>query len=213
VTVPRLRVELLACALALGGNGCGYSSQPDYPGSPMDPVSVEGVKAAPQSILLSAIGETRQLAATVAPDDATDKVVTWESSDSSVATVDATGLVTAKAIGAGVLITVVTHDGGHQASVNVTVDPAATVIPVEAVKATPQSMVLTAIGQTRWVTASIGPVNATDKAVTWESTDPSVASVDSTGLVTARGIGSGVFITVVTHDGHLQSSTNVTVAP
>jgi uncharacterized protein YjdB len=213
VTAPTFRVGLLACALALVGNGCGYTSQSDYPSSPMDPVSVEGVKAAPQSILLTAIGETRQLTATVAPDDATDKAVSWESSNSAVASVSATGLVTAKAIGAGVLVTVVTHDGGHQASVNVRVDPSATVIPVEAVKTTPQSMVLTAIGETRRVTASIGPANATDKAVTWESTDPSVASVDSTGLVTARGIGSGVFITVITHDGHLESSTNVTVNP
>jgi uncharacterized protein YjdB len=213
VKLPMFRAEVFLCALALGGNACGYPSQPDYPGSPMDPVSVQAVKVAPQTILLSAIGETRQLSATIAPDDATDKAVAWESSDTSVASVSATGLVTAMAAGSGVFVTVVTRDGHREASVNVTVDPFATVIPVEAVKVTPQSMVLTRIGETRQVTASIGPDNATDKAVTWESSDSSVATVDAAGLVTARGIGSGVFITVVTHDGHLQSSTNVSVDP
>jgi uncharacterized protein YjdB len=130
-----------------------------------------------------------------------------------VASVDAAGLVTARAIGAGVFVTVVTHDGAHQASVNVTVDPSATVVPVEGVKVTPQSVVMTAIGETRQLTATVAPATATDKAVTWETTDPSVATVDATGLVTARGIGAGVFVTVVTHDGHLQASVNVTVNP
>ena len=174
---------------------------------------MQGVKVAPQSILLTAIGETRQLVATVAPDDATDQAMTWESTDTSVATVDAAGLVTARAVGAGIFVTVITHDGHHQASVNVTVDPTATVVPVEGVKVTPQSIVMTAIGETRQLTATVGPVTATDKAVTWESTDTSVASVDATGLVTARGIGAGVFITAVTHDGHFQSSANVSVSP
>ena len=86
-------------------------------------------------------------------------------------------------------------------------------VPVEGVKVTPQSVVMTAIGETRQLTATVGPVTATDKAVTWESTDTTVASVDATGLVTARGIGAGVFITAVTHDGHFQSSANVSVSP
>jgi len=204
----RILVASLVGSLGLGAGAC---SNPDEPGIPG--VSVEGVKVAPQSIVLTAIGETRQLVATVAPDSATDKAISWISSDTSVASVDAAGLVTARAIGAGVFVTVVTHDGAHQASVNVTVDPSATVVPVEGVKVTPQSVVLTAIGETRQLTATVAPATATDKAVTWESTDPSVATVDAAGLVTARGIGSGVFVTVVTHDGHLQASVNVTVNP
>lgn len=177
----RILVASLIGVLALGAAAC---SNPDEPGSLGVPV--QGVKVAPQSILLTSIGETRQLVATVAPDDATDQAVTWESTDTSVASVDAAGLVTARAVGAGIFVTVITHDGHHQASVNVTVDPAATVVPVEGVKVTPQSIVMTAIGETRQLTATVGPVTATDKAVTWESTDTTVASVDATGLVTAR---------------------------
>jgi uncharacterized protein YjdB len=201
-------VASLSGSLALGAAAC---SNPDEPGNPG--VSVQGVKVAPQSILLTTIGETRQLIATVAPDNATDKAISWESSDTSVARVDGAGLVTARAIGAGVFVTVVTHDGQHQASVNVTVDPTATVVPVEGVKVTPQSIVLTAIGETRQLSATVAPDKATDKAVTWESTDTSVATVDAAGLVTARGVGAGVFVTVITHDGHFEASVNVSVSP
>jgi len=204
---------MLVSAAALVGDGCTYPSQPYDAGPGADPVSVEAVKLTPQSVVMVAIGETRQLSATVTPDDATDKAVAWESSDASVATVDAGGLVTAKAVGAGVFITVVTHDGHRQASANVTVDPSATVVPVEMVKATPQSIVLTAIGETRQLTATVGPATATDKVVAWETSDASVATVDANGLVTATGIGSGIFVTVVTHDGGLEASVNVSVNP
>ena len=107
-------------SLLLSANGC--TSYLIGPGDP-DPgtVPVQGVKVTPQVIQLSKIGETRQLLATVAPANATDQAVTWESTDATVASVDATGLVTAKAAGTGIFITVITHDGRHEASVNVSV--------------------------------------------------------------------------------------------
>ena len=108
--------------LGVGSVGCGYSNGPTYPDNPAI-VSVQGVIVTPQSVQLAAVGATRQLLATVAPTNATDKAVTWESSNTAVATVDANGLVTAKAAGDGVFITVFTHDGHHQASVNVSVNP------------------------------------------------------------------------------------------
>lgn len=112
--VLKVSIVLLAAVV----NACGYSTQPDYPPAT---VAVEGVRLTPQSVVLVAIGETRQLVATVAPANATDRAITWESSDASVASVDAAGVVTARAAGAGVFITVFTHDGHHQASVNVSV--------------------------------------------------------------------------------------------
>jgi uncharacterized protein YjdB len=103
-------------ALALGVSGCsGYPTQ-DY-----TPVPVEGVKVTPQTIQIATIGGTAQLEATVAPLGATDRAVTWESTDPSIATVDAQGLVTAHAAGAGVFITAITHDGHFQSSANVSV--------------------------------------------------------------------------------------------
>lgn len=207
------RFAALLGALALVQAACGSPYEPGGQGPSTDVVPVLGVRVTPQSVLLTALGETRQLSATIDPDSATDQRVDWVSSDTAVATVSAGGLVTARAAGLGVLITAVTRDGHHESSVNVGVDPTATVVPVEGVKVTPQSVVMTFIGETRQLTAAVGPDKATDKAVTWESTDNSVATVDANGLVTARGVGAGVFITAVTHDGHFQSSANVSVNP
>jgi uncharacterized protein YjdB len=92
-------------------------------------------------------------------------------------------------------------------------DAVPVVIKVQAVKVTPQSVQLTVIGETKQLVASISPANATDRALTWESTDPTVASVDGTGLVTARSAGAGVFVTAFSHDGNFQSSANVGVFP
>lgn len=114
---PLLRAGL--ALLALSSQACNNPGQPSEPG----PVPVQGVRVTPQVVQLTRIGETRQLVATVSPVDATDQAVTWESTDSSVASVDAGGLVTAKAAGVGVFITVYTRDGRHEASVNVSVIP------------------------------------------------------------------------------------------
>ena len=111
----RIAPRWVACALLLvSASACE---------SPSAPVAVQGVKVTPQVVQLLAIGETRQVVATISPSNATDQAVRWESSDSRVASVNAAGLITAKAEGSGVFVTVYTHDGGHQASVNVSVTP------------------------------------------------------------------------------------------
>jgi uncharacterized protein YjdB len=74
-------------------------------------------------------------------------------------------------------------------------------------------MHLNAVGDTGRLTVVVTPASATDKVVLWESSNPAVASVDSTGLVTAIAAGAGVFITAVSHDGGVQSTANVGVGP
>jgi len=86
-------------------------------------------------------------------------------------------------------------------------------VAVIGVKVAPQAIQFDAVGQTRQITATVAPLNATDQAVTWESTDPSIASVDDKGLVTARAVGFNVFVTVYTHDGRFQASVAVNVNP
>ena len=119
---PTVRKATLAL-LILSSYACDNPGQPSEPDPPASIVSVQAVRVTPQAIQFLAIGETRQLLATVFPTNATDQAIAWESSDSSVASVNAVGLVTAKTAGAGVFITAYTHDGGHQASVNVSVNP------------------------------------------------------------------------------------------
>lgn len=121
-----MRSIVRACGLALllmAGSACGDPGQLAYPDPPTDIVPVQGVTVRPQVIQFATPGETRQLSAAVFPTNATDQAVSWESTDPSVASVDADGLVTARAAGVGVFITVFTHDGRHQASANVSVIP------------------------------------------------------------------------------------------
>jgi uncharacterized protein YjdB len=119
----RTVLEAAFALLLVGQNACGNPYQPGNQDPPTTTVPVEAVKLTPQVIVFPAVGESAQLFATVSPANATDKAIAWESTDSTVAAVDAFGRVTARAVGSGVLITVYTHDGHHQASVNVSVNP------------------------------------------------------------------------------------------
>ncbi len=83
-------------------------------------LAAQGVTVAPKNVELTYAGQTAQLTATVTPVGALDKSVTWSSSNTAVATVDATGKVTAVAEGSCV-ITVTTVDGGFTDTANITV--------------------------------------------------------------------------------------------
>lgn len=128
-----------------------------------------------------AVGETVQLTATVKPDDATDKNVAWTSSDESVATV-ANGKVTAVKAGNA---TVTAQCGGKTAKCIVTV-----IVPVTSVTLDKSSLIL-AVGETSVLTATVKPDNATDKTISWSSSDPSVVKVDN-GKLTALKVGTAV---------------------
>ena len=86
-------------------------------------------------------------------------------------------------------------------------------VAVQGVRVKPQTLVFFGTGETKSLSATIDPANASDQSVIWESTDPSIASVDEFGKVTARAVGYDVFITAYTHDGNFQASCNVQVNP
>ncbi len=150
------------------------------------------------------IGESFTLAAVISPENAANKTVTWSSGNTTVATVSTSGVVTANAPGTAV-ITVTTNSGGKTASCTVTVNPS---IP-SAVTLNQSSVSLT-VGETIQLTATVSPSNATDKTVTWTSSNTSVATVNQSGLVTARAAGTAT-ITVTTNSGGKTASCTVTV--
>lgn len=155
-------------------------------------------------------GRSKKLQAVIEPSNATNKNMTWRSGDETVATVSATGLVTAKAIGT-TTITVTSEDGGFTDTCNVTVS---SFLPAE-VSATGVSMDITSAliiaGSTRQITAIIFPFNATNQTVFWSSANESVATVSSTGLVTAKAAGTTT-VTVETEDGGFKDICIITVA-
>ena len=154
-------------------------------------------------------GKTFQMAAWPQPTNATNKTVTWTSSNSAVAKVSSKGLVTAVKAGSAV-ITVKTADGGKTAACKITVQAASpATVPVTSVKINSTAKTLE-VGKTFQLAAWPQPTNATNKAVTWYSFNTSVATVSSTGLVTAKGKGS-TNVRVMTKDGGKIAYCKITV--
>lgn len=149
------------------------------------------------------IGDFLQLTATIYPKDAEYKDVIWSSNNEDVAVVDQKGLVQAKAYGK-VKITATSKDGGLEAVCNVTVEPVA----VTEVSLNAKAVTLK-VGETYQLKETILPENATDKTVTWTSSNTKAATV-SGGAVTAVGTGSAVII-VKTNSGAKTASCTVTV--
>ena len=174
---------------------------PDTP----EVVPVTGVQIGSSTLALEP-GETANLTATVTPSNATDKTVTWSSSNTAVATVSSTGKVTAVAAGEAV-ITVTTTDGGKTATCTVTVTNPA--VPVQSVSLDKTTLDLN-VGEDITLVATVLPSNADDKTVTWSSSNTAVATVSSTGKVTAVAAGEAV-ITVTTTDGNKTATCTVTV--
>jgi uncharacterized protein YjdB len=152
------------------------------------------------------VGGTDTLTATVLPADASNKNVTWTSSAPSVATVSSIGLVTAVSAGTAT-ITAKTEAGGYTASCSVTVNNP--VVHPTSVSLNKTTDILT-VGGTDALTATVMPAGASNKNVTWTSSATGVASVSSTGLVTAVSAGTAT-ITAKTADGSYTASCAVTV--
>lgn len=162
---------------------------------------VSGVSLNKASLTLY-VGETESLAATVAPEDASDKTVAWSSDNSAVASVS-NGKVTANKPGTAV-IKVVTNDLSKEAACTVTVKRHAESVELS------QKEIKLYLGENRSLTATVLPSDASDKNVTWSSSNPNVATVSTAGDVVSKSVGTTV-ITVKTADGGHQASCHVTV--
>ena len=150
-------------------------------------VPVARLVVTPQATTLS-VAEKLTLKAMVLPSSATEKGVTWHSSDETVATVDATGNVTAKALGTCQLIAQSNEAGSAVEGVcHLTVS--ASVVKVSTITlVAPHSSL--EVDERMTLTATIMPDNASEKGVTWHTSDEAVASIDATGEVTGKAAGT-----------------------
>ena len=152
-------------------------------------------------------GGTGTLIATVEPSNATNRNVTWSSDNPSVATVN-NGVVSAVSEGTAT-ITVTTEDGTKTASCTVTVTVPVTGVTLSQTQA---SLYYNRTPSTLTLTATVTPDNATNKDVTWTSSNPSAATVNQNGVVTAVAPGTAV-ITATAADGNGANATcTVTVS-
>ena len=136
-----------------------------------------------QTTLELIAGKEATLTATVKPDDATNKTVTWSSNNETVATVDNNGKVTAKAAGEAIITA---KAGDKTATCTVTVAKAD--VAVESVTLDKTSLDLKT-GDNTTLTATVNPESATNKDVTWISDKPEIAAVEG-GTVTAKAAGT-----------------------
>jgi len=156
-----------------------------------------------KSTLSLNVGESSTLVATVMPTTSVNKNVIWTSSNTSIATIDNTGKITA--IGNGTTtITVKTENGGYIETCTVTVTTLVTGITLNT------SSTSVNAGSTVQLTATILPSTATIKNVTWISSNTAVATVSSSGVITTISTGTST-ITAKTVDGNYTANCNVSV--
>ncbi len=153
-------------------------------------------------------GETMQLTATVTPANATNTDLVWYSSDESVATVSASGLVTAVASGTAVISAKANDGSGVESLCSITVEPKVYLVATITLSNTEATLLE---GETLQLSATVSPDNATNPSLTWTSSNAEVATVDESGVVTAVAAGEAV-ITVKANDGsEVQATCQITV--
>ena len=168
----------------------------------VEPNYIDIIPEPPTMPTILKVGETKQLTANVT---SADLPLTWRSSNESIATVSASGLVTGVSEGAAI-ITVTTADGGFTGEYTVIVISdkvpyILTIVP---------SVVSIDVGKTQLLYATIVPLDIIADNVTWSSSNAAIASVDATGLVTGISAGKAT-ITATTEDGSMTGASEITV--
>ena len=171
-----------------------------------DPVAVTGVKL-PFTALTQKIGTSFTLVATIEPANATNKTVTWSSSNSTVASVTNMGVVQAKAAGTAD-ITVTTADGGHTATCSFTVTTED--VPLTGLKISPAETHIK-VGQAGTLNVKYEPVTATHKEVTWETSDAAIVTVDQNGNIKGVAVGEAIITVKSKQDETVKSTCKVVV--
>lgn len=152
-------------------------------------------------------GNTSKLNISYAPSNATDKKVTWKSSNSKVATVDSSGNIKAMSPGTAV-ITATSNDGGHTSSSKITVNALDKTLKDISLNKTELSI---KVGDKETISVNYNPTYAENKKVEWSSNNTRVASVEN-GVITAIRPGT-VEIKAISQDGKHEATCKVTVLP
>ena len=172
-------------------------------------IPVAGVTIDPD-VLTICSGETVTLSAVIAPINATNQDVTWESSNRFVATVDDNGVVSALTYGT-CQITAKSVDGEHKGICSLTVINASIPVKVKEIEIIPNSVTIYNDGSEYQLEAKITPSNATNQNVTWTSLNPDICSVSSDGKIKALTSGKVALIQVTSEDGNKIATCRVVI--
>ncbi len=159
--------------------------------------AIKSISLSQTNVTTSLAEKTFVLYATITPKEAENEPVVWSSSDSSIATVDQKGLVTLRKSGTVTIICTAKNDSAIAASCRVTITQGVTGIRLD------QSNINMNVGETFRLTYVLAPVNASNTAVTFTSTNQSIATVNNTGVISARGVGQTAIIVKTNDGGHM----------
>ena len=138
------------------------------------------------------------------------KGVTWSSSDTSIATVNSSGTVTAKSTGECTITAVSDYNSSISASAKVQID----IIPLQKINVLPATVEINMKeSETASLSVSYTPsyIDGSQKGVTWSSSDTSIATVNSSGTVTAKSTGECTITAVSDYDQSISDSSTITV--
>ena len=152
-----------------------------------------------KSTLSLKVGKSERLSAIITPDDAENKAVSWTSSNSQVAFVDANGNVTALKAGEAWIKAVSNDNTVAKDSCKVSV-----IQPVTGIRVTPETYRMTNIGENIQLEVTVLPTDATNKEVKWTSTNEAICMV-ANGKVIATGFGTAVVLATTTDGGFTAS--------
>ena len=172
---------------------------------PAKPIYVESITISGETSMTE--GDTQTLTASVLPDNANDKSFTWKTSNGKIATVDANGLVTALKAGTVTITATANDEGGVSASIKI-------VIKEKQILATSINFEIADsfyVDDEATLTAVIEPSNASVKVARWSSTNPTVATVDESGKLTAIAAGKVTIVCETTDGSNLKASKQIEV--
>lgn len=162
------------------------------------------VSVAPATVALS-LGQQQTIVASITGETGPGQGVTWQSANTSIATVTAGGVVTAAGFGTTLVTATSVSDTTRSASATITVVP-----QVQSVSVTPASATIAA-NQTVQLTPSVVAQGSLSQAVIYRSSNPAVASVNFAGLVTGTGLGNAVITVASAIDTSKQATSAITV--
>ncbi|MDR2773447.1 MAG: Ig-like domain-containing protein [Tannerella sp.] len=165
-------------------------------------IPMTGLAIVPGSDTVIVAGRTSQFNAVPVPEDATNYIPVWTTSDNAVATISTTGLVTAVAPG---VATVIVTSAGISDSVDIRVIP---VVPLNDFTVTPDALPITSPGTAKQFEVVLDPENTTEYFPEWSSSNPSVATVSETGLLDILAPGN---TTITLTSGNISKHVDVTV--
>lgn len=150
------------------------------------------------------VGQSYTLKPTATPDNIENTTFTWKSSNKAVATVTSKGKVTGRAVGKATIT--VTTDNGKTTTCTIIVKPAPTGVTLN------KTAVNVGVGQKYTLTATLTPSNAATYC-TWTSSDTSIATVTSSGIVTGKKTGTAIITVKTTNGKTTECKVNVKKAP